>query len=257
MTNCYLSYIDKNDCDAVAVTRESHAHGFEVVEAALDRILLGLSDYGFRKQKPDSRQEGASLFLAARSFNSIRTALPVLERGYYQQAMALVRMAMEDQLVAHDIWIHPPTLDALLEGNGTLGKGKLTFGNMAIRVSAKAKEAWDDDYGSLSQYAAHPRIGSMRGLVDVDSDGQIVLRAGGRYDEIWVNTVLYHLLRQLVLIFEIIAKVTASAGIDWVTGAVPILDEIMALWGRVDEWASQQLEEIDGCSEQAENSVDC
>ena len=42
------------------------------------------------------------MFLAVRSFNSLHIARQLLEHGYYQQASALVRMAMEDQLVAED-----------------------------------------------------------------------------------------------------------------------------------------------------------
>ena len=65
-----------------------------MVEAALDQALCGLSEFDAQKQKPDNRLESAMLFLATRSFNSIRTAMRVLELGYYQQAEALVRMTM-------------------------------------------------------------------------------------------------------------------------------------------------------------------
>ena len=254
--NRYLKGIDKTDRETAATIREIHAVEFKVVEAALDQVLRGLNDFGSQKRKPDNRLESARLFLATRSFNSIGTAVPVLERGYYQQAMALVRMAMEDQLVAYDIEIHPPTLAALLEGDGKLGRGELTFAKMAYRVSAKAKEAWDEDYGALSQYGAHPRVGSMQGLVDVDSDGQIVLQAGGHYEDVWVNMVLYYLLSQLVFVFETIAKATASAGIDWVTGAITVFDEVNALWQKIDEWAGKHLEESDEVPGSEGSSVD-
>ena len=171
--------------------------------------------------------------------------MQVLESGYYQQAQALVRMAMEDQLVAHDIEIHPPTLTALWAGTGKIGTGDLTYGKMAKRVSDKAKNAWDNDYGALSKYGAHPRFASMRGLVTESTDGEMVLRPGGHYDQIWAKMVLCHTLRQLVLVLETVAKVTASAGIDWVTNATPVFDEVMFRWQQMDEWARDPLEEFD------------
>ena len=86
--NGYLLSIDRTDAEIAAIIRERHAREFSAVEAALNEILRGLSDFGSQKLKPDNRLESARLFLATRSFNSLRTDVQVLERGYYQQAMA-------------------------------------------------------------------------------------------------------------------------------------------------------------------------
>ena len=241
--NGYLLSIDKTDDQAASTIRARHGRELDAAEAALDDILRGLSDFGAQKRKPDNRIESARLFLATRSFNSLRTAIQVLERGYYQQAMALVRMAKEDQLVAQDIENNPPTLAALLDGKDKLGKGTLTFGKMAERVSTKAKRVWDDDYGMLSEYGAHTRLKSLRELVTTDPNGQILLQAGGRYDEMWVNVVLYYALRELVQVFATVAKLTAFAGIDWAPGAMSTLAEVDSLWRRIDQRAREQLEE--------------
>ena len=119
--NGYLMAVDKTDAETAAVIRERHAREFRAVEAALDDILRGLSDFGSQKVYPDNRLESARLFLATRSFNSLRTAAQVLERGYYQQAMALVRMTKEDQMVALDAESNPATLSALLDDEGKIG----------------------------------------------------------------------------------------------------------------------------------------
>ena len=233
--NEYLLSIDRTDYETASTIRARHARELSIAEKALDQILRGLSDFGSEKQKPDNRLESARLFLATRSFNSLRTAVQVLERGYYQQAMTLVRMAREDQAVALDIE-HPPTLAALLDG-----EGKLTLGKMAKRVSAKTKEVWDDDYGMLSEYGAHPRRESLRALVVDGPDGQILLRPGGRYDETWSNVVLYYILRELVQVFATVAKVTALAGIDWAISALPTLEDLDLLWRQIDERARSEL----------------
>ena len=241
--NGYLMTVDKADAETAAIIRERHAREFSAVEAALEDILRGLSDFGSQKLKLDDRLESARLFLATRSFNSLRTAVQVLERGYYQQAMALVRMAKEDQLIALDSESNPAALSALLDDDGELGRGDLSLGKMAERVSAKTKEAWNDNYGMLSRYGAHPRRGSIEKLVDIGPNGKIVLRPGSHYDETWVSVVLYYTLRELVQVFATVAKVTAFAGIDWVTSAVPTLNELDFLWRQIDERAREQIGE--------------
>ena len=241
--NEYLMTVDKTDAETAAIIRERHAREINAVEAALDEILRGFSDFGSHRQKPDNRLESARLFLATRSFNSVRTALQVLERGYYQQAMALVRMAKEDQMVALDSESNPATLSALLDGNGKLGSGDLALGKMAERVSAKTKQVWEDDYGLLSHYGAHPRRGSIEELVEIGSDGQVVLRAGSHYDEVWVNIALYYMLRELVQMFATVGKLTASAGVNWASGAVSTLEEVDILWRQIDRRAREELGE--------------
>ena len=248
--NDYLLTIGGTDNETASTIRERHARELRAGEAALDAIIRGLTEFGPENRHRDDDLESARLFLATRTFNSLRSAFQVLERGYYQQAMALVRMAMEDRLVSLDIEHYPPTLGALLDGEGKLGsRPNLTFGKMAERVSAKTKEVWDDDYGMLSEHGTHTRLNSLRGLVVVGPDGQMVIQPGGYYDETWVNVVLYYALRELVQVFATVAKVTAYAGIDWVTSALPIQAELDSLWRQIDERAREELGEPIGGSE--------
>ena len=153
----HMRVIELNENDVASQIRMNHGRELEVVDAALDQILQGLDAFAYVKQRPDSRLEDAQMFLAVRSFNSLHIARQLLERGYYQQASALVRMAMEDQLVAEDAETHPPTLDALLDDKGSISSGDLTYSKMAERISREAKKAWDEKYGDLSERAAHPR----------------------------------------------------------------------------------------------------
>ena len=236
----YFWGIDKADADTIKVMRKRHGYEFSVVEEGLDYILQGVSAFGEYKQDADYPLEHARLSLVTRSFNSLRTALLMLEGGYYQQAMTLVRMAMEDQLVARDIENHPSTLAALLDDDGKLGKGELTFAKMARRVSDRTGEVWDYDYGALSQYGAHPRAGSMWGLGDIGTDGRILLRPGGKYDEVWVNFVLYYMLRELLQVFATIVKVMRAANIAW---AIPMstLEKVDSLWRQIDDHAREEL----------------
>ena len=239
----YLNRIEEIENEVASTIRMNHAREFEIVDAALDQTLLGLNEFGSRKERPDNRLESARLFLAVRSFNSLRIARQTLERGYYQQALTLVRMAMEDQLVAEDAENHPPTLTALLEGEGKIGKRDLALQKMAERVSPKAREVWDANYGTVSKRAAHPRLESMQGLTATGPDGQTTLWPGSQYDEVEVRIVLYYVLRELALVFATVAKLTCSVGSDWANRSISTLDKVNSLWRQIDEWAAEQLGE--------------
>ena len=241
-THCkYIHVIRKIENETASAIRTHRARELSIVDAALDQILGGLEDFGSLKRKPDSRLESARLFLATRSFNSLWTAKNTLERGYYQQALTLIRMAIEDQLVADDIEVHPPTLDALLDGKERISR----FGKMAERLGPQGKAVWGANYGKVSEHAAHPRTMSLRGLNSISADGQLTLRPGGRYDDVEISTVLYYLSQEIVKVMKTVAQLTTPLGSDWVNRAMPIFEEVDSLWKAIDELAAAQLEEWD------------
>lgn len=253
----YLPSIEDADNEVTSAIRAEHARELNAVYAALDEILRGLSDFGAKQGKPKDDLESARLFLATRSFNSLYSAVRMLERGYFQQSLSLVRMAKEDQLVARDAEHNSPTLDALLHGRGRIGSGSLSFARMAERLSPKTKEAWDEDYGFLSEHGVHTRLKGLRSLVASGPDGRPVLPPGGQYDKVWVNAALYYTLRELVQTFATVAQLTVPAEVDWITGAMPAFEEVDTLWRRIDEWAAGELREsAEKCDQIPDKSVE-
>lgn len=238
----YLLDLRQRDERTTSTIQEKHEDDLVLAEEALELILRGWTEFASQKQRPDNPLESARLFLVTRSFNSLRMALPTLEQGYYQQAMALTRMAMEDQLITHDIEIHAPTLDTLLSGKGSL---RAKF--MAKRLSPKAKAAWDSDYSTLSRYATHPEFTSLQWLNSVGSDGLPNLLPGSSYDREKFLIALYYLLGELVKVMETMAKASYSAGIDWdanlVSDYTSAVEKIERRWQQISEWAREQVEE--------------
>ena len=228
----YMRVIELNEIDVATQIRMTHGRELEVVDAALGQILQGLDAFAYVKQRPDSRLENAQMFLAVRSFNSLHTARQLLERGYYQQASTLVRMAMEDQLVAEDAETHPPTLDALLDAKGSISSGDLSYGKMAERISPEAKKAWDEKYGDLSARAAHPRRLSLLMLTTVRQ----TVRPGAHYDEVQVKVTILYLLEQLGQVLRTVGLLTANVGSPWVEGARPALRDMTTLYREIVEW---------------------
>ncbi len=221
----YLLDLRQRDERTTSVIQEKHEDDLVLIEEALELLLHGWTEFASQKQRPDNRLESARLFLVTRSFNSLRMALPILEQGYYQQAMALTRMVMEDQLIAHDIEIHTSTLNTLLDGKGNLSKP-----SMAKRISTEAKATWDSDYSTLSRYATHPEFTSLQWLNSNGPDGLPNLLPGSSYDREKFLVALYYLLGELVKVMETMAKVCNSAGIDWdanlVSGYISVMGNI-------------------------------
>ena len=228
--NSYIQGIQEIEEWVASTIRENHAREFEAVDAGLEQVLRGLEDYAYRKDVPDNALEGARLFLATRSFNSLWVARQTLERGYYQQALALVRMAMEDQMVARDAENHPPTLDALFEGKGRIGRNEFALDKMAERISPEEKVGWQREYGEASAYGTHPRPESMRSLLLMEPNGQKALLPGGiGYDKGSVDAVLYYLLSGLMNVLATLARVASSIGSGWGVGTVPVYEEIASI----------------------------
>ena len=198
----------------------------------LDQILRGLDEIVSLKPTIEDRLEQARRLLALRKFNSIWASLGLLERGCYQQSWALVRMAMEDRLVAIDIAKHPPTLEALLGNGDDKWRGDLSFKRMADRCSSEQAGMWEWDYGLASALAAHPRPGSVQSLADNGPDERPTFHVGNRYNRRLTRVILGYLLIELLYLMAQMDILTSSAGSNWSAGADPAAAEIFSAWER-------------------------
>jgi len=148
--------LEDRDAQAKAITREQHSSELRLAEDLLTACLQGFTSLGSFTPTADNRVQHAQLLLATRAFNSVRwCAYDLLQMGYYTQALTLIRSAMEDYLTALDCEKCEATVEAILDGKTELGRGKLTYTEMAKRQSEKFQKAWKHNYGGLSEYAAH------------------------------------------------------------------------------------------------------
>ena len=243
MKNDLLDLYQKED-RVKSIIQEKHGDDLILVERAMERILRAWTEFATQKQRLDDRLERARMSLVTRSVNSTRMALSALEYGYYQQAMALTRMVMEDQLVANDITIHTPTLDTLLDG-----KGRLNYSTMAKRTSPEAKAAWNENYRVLSEYSVHPRNASLDWLNSVTPDGRSRLLPGSFYDKEKFLIALLYLLGELVKVMDRMATASLSAEIEWDADLLPdyisVQQSLEHRYLQISEWIEEQLEEED------------
>ena len=190
-----------------------------LTERALDWIG---HRFGSVDELDTNNQFNAALYLInAASFNSLRGAIIVLKRGYYAQALALIRVAMESTFFAQRISEHPEPLHALLEGK--IGKGDLTLNNMRPPKDPQNK-GWWDRYGDLSEMGIHLRTETLRFVYDGD---KVVV--GGYYSSIFLRGTLYEILSEVIKLIERMQELGDSLSLNWRTDATRSILDVRAL----------------------------
>ena len=152
--------------------------------------------------------QAARIHLITRSLNSIRMACVALLYGYYQQALTLLRMVAEDQLAARDAARYRPTLDALMNNSAQIDRPK----QMAKRESPEFLKRWEDYYGLLSSYGAHPRSESISGLRAFNPvEGVHTIQPGPHYEEAWIKVILHVIGAELSAIIDTVLDLLQKA----------------------------------------------
>ena len=193
-------------------------------KAELDTIENLLNQYlaGFRllhefKTGEVQRLELAWLLLVVRGFNSLRCAYDLLQKGYYSQAVILIRAADEDYLTCRHCEISQETVEALLAGKSRISK----FRKMAKDISPEFCQSWDTNYGQLSEIA-HPRQLAMGMTAKWDENW---LNLGGDYVENHFIATCHALLRSAVGMVEFLIKLLGDSAPQWEKESLPAFQE--------------------------------
>lgn len=116
------------------VTKEiysSRTSELGLIKRLLNSYLSGLEVVDHIVYSQENELYYAWLLLVIRSFNLMRSAYILLEKGYYESVIILLRSVYENWIVAADCEINPHTLSALLHKKERLGRGGLTFKKMS------------------------------------------------------------------------------------------------------------------------------
>lgn len=192
-------------------------------EIRLIENLLNCYTAGFRTLKEFkttgeiSPLEIAWLLLVAQSFYSLRCAYDLLQKGYYNQAVILIRSAEENYLTGRHCKISERTIDALLAGKGKLKK----FQQMAEDISSDFGKNWRINYGHLSEIA-HPRQLAMS--MAINSKGN-KLNIGLSYDENRFIPTCQSLLGNAVQMTEFIFNLLGDRAEQWEKDIYPVVKE--------------------------------
>ena len=235
MTNDSESSLEQIEAEVRNVTAEQHQEEAGLVDDLLTCCLRGFTRLRSFTLADDNRLQFAHLLLATRSFSSVRCSYTLLQQGYYTQALTLIRSAMEDNLTALDCEKFEATVAALLNGQGELGKGKLTYTEMAKRQGSGFYQAWSSNYGVVSEYAAHARRNSLKILVDPTTGD---LQLGGRYNKDLFVGACDALLAAASGTADLVARVLGEDAVPWQKETYPKLKA-------ANEWREKIRDEIE------------
>ncbi len=232
--------LGQGEAQTKATTIAKHREELSLIQKMLDHYLAGFNRIGTFTISDNNKLEYVWLLLITRSFNSLRCAFDILQKGYYSQAMMLIRSVFEDWLTAKDCEKNQKTLDAFLQGENELGKGEFRFSEMAKRISDEFyNKVWRNNYGQESQIA-HARQMALKILVDPDTNE---LSLGGHYDDVLFVATCHALLRAAVIMIDFLAKLLGNKATQWQTETLPTINAASAYIERVSDKAKRLSEE--------------
>ena len=199
----------------------------DIIENLLNQYLAGFRVLDEFKAGEVQRLELAWLLLVVRGFKSLRCAYDLLQKGYYSQALILIRAAEEDYLTCRHCEINQETVEALLAGKSRINK----FRKMAQDISTEFCENWDINYGQLSEIA-HPRQLAM-GMVANWKENKINL--GVNYVESHFIATCQALLRSAVGMTEFLAKLLGKNASQWQKESSPAFQEACTCVRKISE----------------------
>ena len=176
-------------------TLEQHESTLLRIGEFLGWYLESLSGVGSFTYTEETQKEYVWLFLLTRSYNSARWANEMLIKGYYSQALTLIRTVWENWLTCEDCEVSPETVQSITTPGGHVPP----FRHMAQRLSPEDHALWyeyggEGTYGQLSTFA-HPRFRALAVLLE---PGTNTLRIGPDYDhELFLATAL-HLVNGMI-----------------------------------------------------------
>lgn len=225
MVAARLPSLKKVEAQVTSDTAGKHERELDLIERLLNTYLAGLT--GLRSFSPPSELNDAWVRLVTRSFNSMRCAFDLIQRGYYSQAIVLVRSVKEDWLTCMDCRNNPDTLRALVNG-GRMPKPK----TMASRLDVHLREQWHCIYHEESQFA-HASARAIRVLVDPKSH---LLRLGGHYDRDLFIAACYSLVPAILRMMEFLAEVLRPNWQPLGNHVLQLFNEAPVVMGKAHAW---------------------
>jgi len=200
-----------------AITAAKHGAELHLMVDLLNRYIAGLSTLGGFVPGENNDLEYARLLLVTRSFNSLLCAIDLLQKGFYSQAMALVRSINEDWLTAADCENSPKTLNALLDADVDFWSQDYQYAEMAKRVSQMFPQDWSTVRGSMYAIACDCNV-ALKRLVNPDTN---VLAMGSHYDTALFLVAYASMLRAAVMMLQYLAKLI-NANSPWHAETLPV-----------------------------------
>jgi len=155
--NNELPNIIKLESRAQEDTKRKHWREIEFFAEVLNVFISGFNYMGSFELKEDNETEYIWLLIVTRCFHSIRCSINLMLKGYYSQAMSLLRTGTEDWFICGTCQSNEKVRRYLLQEKGRMP----SYSSLAKQMSAK--DIYNGDYNYQSKFTHSSRL-SLRVL---------------------------------------------------------------------------------------------
>ena len=180
--------------------REEHAYEIAVLNRAFPETANALQ----QAPRQDDDLNKAWMLLAVKNYQSLLSAMLLLDYGYYSQSVVMLRCSRECMLTAIHAEGHPDTVRKIRDG------GRVNFTRMAQDIGDRYD--WEI-YGDLSNF---PHPFGTRAEVRFSPEGEQSLALGVEpYDELRVVTVIAGIAKELLDLLGLVKQMFSKFGGDF------------------------------------------
>lgn len=181
--------IVKQEAVTMGVTKQKHGREIEIFSGILNTFTTAFNNMGSFDVKEDNEAEYIWLLLSTRCLHSMRCSIDLMLKGYYSQAMSLLRTGIEDWFVCGNAKNNRVVRDCLLRS----GKRLPSYSTLAEKM--EETRVYKSDYRFQSEFAHSSRL-SLRVLYNPKTNE---MRIGPVYDEVLFLSCAESLMRVFLL----------------------------------------------------------
>ena len=108
------------------------------------------------------------LFLLTRSFHSLRCSVELMQKGYYAQTIALLRMVTEAYFMCGNTEKNPTIADAILRNKPNRPDGTTRFNYRTLANNMSAMVMYEKDYAFECEFSHFTSLSAAIMTVDID-----------------------------------------------------------------------------------------
>ena len=143
-------------------TKRKSWREIELFAEILNVFISGFNHMGSFELKEDNGTEYVWLLIVTRCFHSIRCSINLMLKGYYSQAMSLLRIGTEDWFICGTCQSNEKVQSCLLRDKGRMPK----YSKLAEEMGAT--DVYKGDYNYQSKFTHSSRL-SLRVLYNINT----------------------------------------------------------------------------------------
>lgn len=152
----------------VEETINKHGKEIELLATMLNLYTNGFSSTGSLDDQ-NSDTSWVWLFLITRSFHSLRCSISLMQKGYYAQAMTLLRMVTEAYFICGNTVNDPTIADAILRNKPNRADGRTIFNYKTLADNMGCLVMYNKDYAFECKFSHFSSLSAGILTIEIDS----------------------------------------------------------------------------------------